>query len=246
MNAGAFQDALRHMPTTTVAELTKGRPFVVLSPHPDDESLGMGGIIAAACEAGQRVEIVVLTDGSGSHTKSKLFPRDMLVALREAEAAEAAARLGLPAERIVHFGLPDAHAPMSGDTFEASVDRLEHRVRQSDAASLFVTWGRDPHCDHEAADAMARALRHRMPGLALWSYPIWGWHLEADREIDEPAPRGHRIDIARWQAAKHAAIAAHRSQMTDLIADDPDGFRFDERSLAPFLGTHEYVFEVPA
>ena len=33
--------------------------------------------------------------------------------------------------------------------------------------------------------------------------------------------------------------------MTDLIDDDPDGFRFDDRLLAPFLGQYEYFIEVP-
>ena len=37
--------------------------------------------------------------------------------------------------------------------------------------------------------------------------------------------RGFRLDIARHLPAKRRAIAAHRSQTTDLIADDPAGFR---------------------
>jgi hypothetical protein len=32
--------------------------------------------------------------------------------------------------------------------------------------------------------------------------------------------------------------------MSTLIEDDPTGFRFTEETLAPFLGEHEYVYEV--
>ena len=246
MRVEAFLQALREMPLDTPMTLTGGKPFVILSPHPDDESLGAGGLIAAACGAGERVDIVVMTDGSGSHPASRDYPHQRLVALREAESAQAAAHLGLPEGRLIHLGVPDTQAPLQGPDFDRAVDRIAALVQASTAGSLFVTWGRDPHCDHESADQMARAVRRRLPALKLWSYPIWGWHLDPALEIDEPLPRGCRIDISPWLVAKHAAIAAHASQLTDLIADDPDGFRFDDRTIAPFMGPYEYYFEVPA
>ncbi len=246
MKVEAFLDALRAMPLAAPSAVTGGRPFVVLSPHPDDESLGTGGLIAAACGAGERAQVVILTDGSGSHPGSRAYGRDRLVALRRDEAERAAAHLGLPPGRLVHLGLPDTRAPTEGPLFDRAVDRIAAVLAEAGAATLFVTWRRDPHCDHEAADAMARALRRRDPGLKLWSYPIWGWHLDPAAEVDEPPPSGFRLDIAPWLPAKRAAVAAHASQMTDLIADDPQGFRFDERTIAPFTGPFEYVFEVPA
>ena len=246
MRVEAFLQALRDLPLTSPSTITGGRPVVVLSPHPDDESLGAGGLIAAACGAGERVDVVVLTDGSGSHPRSRLYPRERLVAVRRAECAQAVAHLGLPEGRVTHFDLPDTQAPTSGPAFEAAVDRIVEIVDASGAAAMLVTWGRDPHCDHEAADLMARAVRARRPTLRLWSYPIWGWHLDPAAEIDEPTPRGFRLDVSPWLAAKRAAIQAHASQMTDLIGDDPEGFRFQERTIAPFVGRHEVFFAVPA
>lgn len=58
----------------TIDALTAGKAVTVLAPHPDDESLGCGGALAAAVESGQDVTVVALTDGSGSHPKSKEFP----------------------------------------------------------------------------------------------------------------------------------------------------------------------------
>lgn len=245
MDAGTFFEAVRDLPEGTLASVTGGRPFVVLSPHPDDESLGVGGVIAAACAANQRVDVVVVSDGAGSHPRSTRFPPDALVRLRKMETARAAAALGLSPARLTHLDLPDTAVPLRGPAFEAAVDRIAAVMREAGARTLLVTWGRDPHCDHEAVDAMAKALRARDPDLKLWSYAIWGRHLAPDTPIDEPRPTGYRIDVTPWLAAKHAAIAAHASQMTDLIDDDPDGFRFTPDTLAPFLEPVETLFEVP-
>jgi len=245
MNVRTYLQAIRDLPPASVETLTGGSPFIVLSPHPDDESLGAGGLIASACRSGQPVEIVTLTDGAGSHPNSRRFPHDRLVALRKAESKEAAAALGVPAGRLTHLDLPDTAAPLDGPRFEEAAARIVEIVDRVGAAHLFVTWERDPHCDHEAAAALARAVRARRPGLRLWFYPIWGWHLDPDAPLGDPAPRGHRIDIAHCLEAKRSAIRAHASQMTRLIDDDPEGFCFDERGLAPFLQPNEYFFEVP-
>ena len=245
MKAALFHAALRALPVASPVDVTGGRPFVVLAPHPDDETLGLGGLIAASCEAGVDVRVVVVSDGSQSHPHSRQFPHDSLIALRQSEVAEAVRQLGLRPDRLTQLGLPDTRVPTQGPDFEAAVAHMVAIVDDAQAASVFVTWRRDPHCDHEATAAMARALRDCRPDIALWFYPIWGWHLDAETMIDEPPPSGVRIDIASWLPAKQAAIAAHVSQMTSLIDDDPDGFRFTPQTLAPFLQPVETVFEVP-
>ena len=40
-------------------------PVLVVAPHPDDETLGCGGLIAQRRSEGRRVVVVVLTDGRG-------------------------------------------------------------------------------------------------------------------------------------------------------------------------------------
>jgi LmbE family N-acetylglucosaminyl deacetylase len=220
--------------------------MVVISPHPDDESLGMGGTVAAARAAGIDVRVVIVSDGAKSHPNSRRFPRERLVALRRAETAEAGRHLGLAPGSVTHLDLPDAAVPMTGLAFEAAVAHLAAVVDASRAASVFVTWRHDPHCDHEAADAMARHLRAHRPSLTYWSYPIWGWHLDPAMEVDEGAPRGVRVDVSAWLDAKARAVAAHVSQMTELIDDDPEGFRFTPDKLAPFQQSFETFLEIPA
>jgi len=244
LKAADYLDAVRSLPLGSLQELTGGLPFVVLSPHPDDETLGAGGLMAAARAAGQRADVVVITDGSGSHPRSLLYPRPRLVELRRNELEQAAALLGLPSGHITHLGLPDTQAPRSGPAFEAAVSEITAMVRSSGAAALFTTWDSDPHCDHVATARMAETVRDRIGGLRLWAYPVWGWHLDPSGAVEAPPPRGLRIDISRHRAAKRAALEAHASQMTDLISDDPDGFRFSAPTLAPFLGRFEYFIEI--
>ncbi len=246
MTAEQYLGLLKTMPVAPWQEVVGARPLVVLSPHPDDESLGMGGLIALARRNHRDVSIVAVTDGAGSHPGSTTYPREKLVALRRAEMGEAARRLDVPNDRITHLNLPDTAAPKAGPAFDAAVTTVDGIVARAGAASLFVTWRDDPHCDHEAAALMAEEVRRRRPDIALWAYPVWGWHLKPTAEISAPSPRGYRVDVTEVAAAKRAAIAAHASQMTDLIADDPSGFRFDATTLAPFTGRYEYFIEVAA
>lgn len=244
MTAGEFLAALTQLPLGSLHDLTASAPFVVLSPHPDDETLGAGGLIAATSAKGQRADVVVITDGAGSHPQSTAYPAQRLIALRQAEVEAAGALLGLEPDSVRHLGLPDTQAPSSGPAFEAAVQAIVELCSKAGAKSLFVTWDGDPHCDHEATARMAQAVRRRMLGLKLWAYPIWGWHLDPALPLDRAPPTGFRLDISAQQAVKRSAIAAHVSQMTALIDDDPDGFRFTEATLAPFLGPYEYFIEV--
>jgi LmbE family N-acetylglucosaminyl deacetylase len=244
MRAGPYLESLRTSPIITARELTAGGSFVILSPHPDDETLGAGGLIADACASGQAVDVVVVTDGAGSHPRSKQYPRKRLVDLRYSEVHQAGAALGLQPDRVTFLGLPDTMAPSSGPEFAAAADAIGDVVRRSGASSLLVTWEEDPHCDHEASAKLAKAVAEMTPGLKIWAYPIWGWHLEAAAEIHHCHSGTFRIDISKYMSRKLSAIQAHASQMTDLIDDDPEGFRLDGQSLAPFLGQYEYFMEV--
>jgi LmbE family N-acetylglucosaminyl deacetylase len=244
MNAGTYFGLADALPIGDRRDLTQ-KPIVILSPHPDDESLGTGGLIALARRHNHDATVIMLTDGSGSHPNSRTYPRDRLISTRRSELAEAANILGLASDRIIELGLPDTAAPKSGPDFERSVERVLHIVRVSGADSLFVTWEHDPHCDHEAAAHLAKEIRRLVPRLKLWAYPVWGWHIPTEQPLTAPPPTGLRLAIENVLPIKRAAIGAHASQMTELIDDDPDGFRFTEAQLAPFLRPFEYYIEVP-
>ena len=208
------------------------RGLVVIAPHPDDESLGCGGLIAACRRAELPVVIIVVSDGAGSHPNSRLFPPARLAALRRREAMEAAGRLGVEQNDVHFLELPDRSVPISGALAEQARERI---VALSDSADvLAVTWRYDPHCDHQASFRLAQDAARQLPGLALWEYPIWGWTLAPQTPLLGPMPMGVRVRIADLLPVKRRAIAAHASQITNLIPDDPGGFRLSPSMLALF------------
>jgi LmbE family N-acetylglucosaminyl deacetylase len=220
--AGELHRRMQVLPMVDIGQLLKHRPPLVVSPHPDDESLGCGGLIAAACRAGLAPLVIILTDGTGSHPLSAQYPPDALRRLREREALDAVTALGLPADRLIFLGLRDTAAPRSGAAFETAITEIVKAAADHACGSLVATWKHDPHCDHEAAALMAREAAGRL-GLPLWSYPVWGWTLAEDTELGDTPKQGCRLDISSVLPLKRAAIAAHRSQH-GLVVTDTEGF----------------------
>jgi LmbE family N-acetylglucosaminyl deacetylase len=109
---------------------------------------------------------------------------------------------------------------------------------------MAVTWQHDPHCDHQAAFALAVAARRLMPGVRLYTYPIWGFRLPVDCAVETEIPQGFRLMIDEYLPIKRRAIAAHRSQVTRMIDDDPEGFSLDSAMLAYFDRPYETFLSV--
>jgi LmbE family N-acetylglucosaminyl deacetylase len=176
--------------------------------------------------------VAILTDGAGSHPRSRAFPPERLRAVRAQEARQAVAALGMPGERLAFLGVPDTAAPHDGPAFDAVVAKLLALV-ESDCTAILAPWRHDPHCDHEAASLVA-AVVAKAVGIRHIAYPVWGWTLSDDTAIPgDPGP-GWRLDIAAFLAAKQNAIRAHQSQYGGLIDDDPAGFRLPAALLAFF------------
>jgi LmbE family N-acetylglucosaminyl deacetylase len=71
MTAGEILTAAHSLPFRPLREVLEARPFIVIAPHPDDESLACGGLIAEACRQAIRGKVVIVSDGAGSHPNSK-------------------------------------------------------------------------------------------------------------------------------------------------------------------------------
>ena len=232
MTRSLFSDPDRH-PLAAPTEAATLGPTVVLAPHPDDESLGCGGLLATLADLGIPAHVVVVTDGTRSHPGSAEYPHYKLRGLREREAREAVSHLGTP--RLTFLRYPDCGMPAPGTpAFSAASHRLARVI--GDAQTVVAPWRRDPHCDHEATWALGRAALEHLAHAPRWlEYSVWTWppanaHL-APRETEAAA---WRLDVRHVRERKRRAVAAHRSQTTDLIRDVPDGFRLQPEVLALF------------
>jgi LmbE family N-acetylglucosaminyl deacetylase len=239
VRAGEVLDGLRNLPRADCQTLLREGPVLVLAPHPDDESLGCGGLLAACHEQGLPAYAAFLTDGAASHLHSRAYPPARLAALREAEARSALVSLGVDESRIVFLGLPDGDAPRRGRTFDLATNRLVSFARSRGIRTICTTWEHDLHPDHRAAWRIGRQVARTLDARLL-CYPVWGWTIAPDTWLPAKRIAGARLDITRYLAAKRHAIACHRSQTTYLISDDPTGFRLSHDMLMLF----ERPFEV--
>lgn len=210
-------------------------PVLVLAPHPDDETLGCGEALAAARAAGREVTVALITRGDDAQPRSRTHPRPAMAALRRREFARALVALG--GAGAVHLDLPDARPARAKDANRLAAS-LETVARGAGAAVIWSAWERDPHVDHALTAAAARLVAGRLD-LPLWFYAVWG-RFGAVR-----APTGlRRFADARARPRKRRAAAAHRSQLTPLVRDDPAGFTMPVPFRQHFVTTPELF--VPA
>ncbi len=239
--AGDLRHRFRALPLADLDSVIGGGTVLVLAPHADDELLGCGGLIAACCARCRPPVVAILTDGIGSHPNSRAYPPGRLRAVRKQEARDATTILGLPQDRLHFLGLRDTAAPLVGPEFDGTITALNDLMRANGCDMIAAPWRHDPHCDHEAADAMARHAARA--GFRLLSYPVWGWTLPADTVLPDAPVQGWRLDIAAYLPAKRRAIAAHASQYGNLIDDDPTGFRLPPELLAVFDRPYEVFLD---
>lgn len=221
---------------------------LVVAPHPDDESLGCGGAIALLRELNLEVFIATFSDGTLSHPNSRKFPPAKLRELRERETARALAHLGVPADKAFFLryrdrSVPDAAAPAE---FGKAVSFFADLLAKLQPQTILAPWRRDPHPDHRACWQITRAALDEGGGFdcRLLEYPIWLWEMAEDDDLPvEENIEIFRLDISGTIAKKQAAIRAHRSQTTNLIDDDPTGFRLSPEVLAHFAVPFETYVE---
>ena len=235
---------MRAWPAAGLSDILRGATPVVLAPHPDDEVLGCGALIAAAGYHDLRPRIIFTTNGAGSHPHSREFAAPRLAEIRRHEAICAAAILGVDLNDVHFLDLSDTLAPHEGAEFDDAIARLVDVIASIGPVVLLAPWSADPHCDHLATHRMATRLAS-ISGARHISYPGWGWTLSKDHEIDHMPVSGWRFAVAPFQQQRAAALAAHRSQVSDLITDDPDGFRLDTATLAVMWSDHESYLANP-
>lgn len=219
---------------------------LIVAPHPDDESLGCGGAIALLRKFGCEVVVLTMSDGTLSHPNSAKFPPARLRDLREREMRDALEILGVKPDKASFFRFTDRSVPdESAADFAAAVEKVKNYLRENSPQTILLPWRRDPHPDHRATwQIFDRAGDFFERRFRLLEYPIWLWEMAEAADL----PSGENIVIRRLNIEdaaqiKQRAIFAHVSQTTDLIDDDPHGFRLSAEVLAHFAVPFEIYLE---
>jgi N-acetylglucosamine malate deacetylase 1 len=169
--------------------------ILVLSPHPDDESIGCGGTLLRHAQRGDAVHVVFLTSGEkGGHGRSEAET----IRIRENEARKAARILGV--RSLEFWRNPDGTVrPVC-----AAVARLQEKLERFRPAVLYVTHDREMHPDHRGAVRLVRqamkGLRGKRPDVLM--YEVW----TPTQRLDEI------VDISAFMEDKLRAVRTYRSQ----------------------------------
>ena len=224
-------------------------PTVVVVPHPDDEALGCGGLLALLRQAGQPVAAVLVSDGSMSHPHSHDFSAVARRELRYAEFRHAISLLGIDESdaNVRYLHLPDSQVPTEGQPgFAEAAGQLAAFLAEKQPATVLVPWRRDPHPDHRATSQLTAAALAQLPQPPRrLEYVVWAWERAAPGDLPQPEEgTGFQLDIAPALVQKQRAIAAHRSQLAPgIITDDPSGFLLSVGMLAHFAHPAESFIE---
>jgi LmbE family N-acetylglucosaminyl deacetylase len=214
------------------------RRLIVIAPHPDDEVLGVGGLIQAALKEHVLVEVVAVTNGEASHPGSEAVAALDLPTLRANESREALRRLGWDDPLVTQLDIPDGKIAERRRDLD---DALSSMLLPDDLC--VAPWRRDGHPDHNVCGEVSAAAS-RSVGAKFLEYMVWSWHWADPDGSDIPWDRCKRLDLDRRQRArKRWATAAFRSQVSPIGAEAEDAAILPEPILRRFWRPCEVLIE---
>jgi LmbE family N-acetylglucosaminyl deacetylase len=176
--------------------------ILVVSAHPDDMEIGMGGTVAKLRAQGHSIVSLVLTDGRRAPNPAGLS-LDQMAATRKRESMKAAALLGIESIYLdfESINTKDAEAAMKQRMLS-----VVHAVQPREVFTLHPEL--DRHSTHRLAGALTleSLAGHTASDLHIWAYEVWGLFDRWDRFED----------VSDYMHKKLEAIAAHQSQLAAI------------------------------
>ena len=202
-------------------------PVLVIAPHPDDETIGAGGYLLRAKEAGHEIHWLIVTEMRASDG----WPEEKILR-REREIDQVAEAFGFAS--VTKLG----HATARLDTLPMGdlVASIGQAVRRIEPEILLVPHRGDAHSDHAAVHDAGIAC-------AKWfRYPSVRWAL-AYETLSETDAAIRREEVFRPDIFLDISSHLERKlEITDLFGDEIGSFPFPRspeavRALAQVRGT---------
>lgn len=170
----------------------RGERLLVLAPHPDDEVIGCGGLVALHLRDGRSVHVAVATDGAQAGDRAQ----------REAESRAALSLLGDATIEFLRF--PDRELANAAGL----EDRLAAILREWKPDLIAVPSPLEIHPDHTSLSRAFCDLIARDPSL----FAELAVARIAFYEVSAPLRPNTLVDITPVAESKYTAIQAHASQ----------------------------------
>jgi LmbE family N-acetylglucosaminyl deacetylase len=159
-----------------------GERLVVIAPHPDDETIGAGGLIQRVLARHGSVQVVLVTAGDGNvggvvlETGLRQPPPANFVAYGERRVGETRAALqalGAPASALDVLGFPDgALMPLLSRHWRRAQPVRSATTDASDPPYAFAIDPDMPYDGADLRDELARVLREVRPTMIALPDPI--------------------------------------------------------------------------
>ncbi|MDA0374990.1 MAG: PIG-L family deacetylase [Planctomycetota bacterium] len=178
-------------------------PVLCFAPHPDDEVIGPGGVLARHVLQGDAVRVVLATDGTAGDPDRRFGTVDELRAHRREESRAGLAELGVI--DVVFWGYPDG-CVVTADDVEGIARRAAEDLSAFRPRTVYLPWSGEGHSDHRALHAGVCAALDRLDfdGEAL-GYEVWT-AMDPDVVIDTTAAEGRKRNAIRRYATQLAYV----------------------------------------
>lgn len=201
-------------------------PTLVVAPHPDDDVLVVGGLVALQRQRGVAIHVVAVTDGGAAYPA---VDRRAMARIRRREQETALAELNVAPSATTRLELPDGDLARHEDELATCLDELA-----TGYGLLVAPWTLDHHSDHEACGRAAlQVATNRSVDLA--GSIFWGWHHPPAGGIPTDRLRGLPLS-AELQRRRAAALRHHHSQLSTRFG--PPVLNYS--NLVPHRWTAEY------
>jgi LmbE family N-acetylglucosaminyl deacetylase/glycosyltransferase involved in cell wall biosynthesis len=177
----------------------RGERLLVLAPHPDDEVIGCGGLVAQHAREERGIRVLIATDGAEADANAK--DRESYRSTREQESRQGLQLLGV---EDVHF----LRYPDRGLEAAAVAADIRRHMVEFRPDLIAVPSPVEIHPDHFALSRAFFELIQRDETL----FAELAMARVAFYEVSSPIRPNTLVDITDVAALKQQAIAAHASQ----------------------------------
>jgi LmbE family N-acetylglucosaminyl deacetylase len=177
------------------------RNILIVSAHPDDMEIGMGGTVAKLVAERAEITSLIVTDG-GRASNPFGWTEQRMAEVRRAEARRAAEILGV--KNVIFCDQPDAADEVDVKAVRSKLVEVMTRLKPTEVYALHEE--HDRHPGHRQASRLVRESVGEsglMPSGGCWAYEVWG-----------PFAKWDRLEyIDAYVEKKRLAIAEYRSQV---------------------------------
>jgi LmbE family N-acetylglucosaminyl deacetylase len=179
------------------------KKILIISAHPDDMEIGMGGTAAKLVESGHSVVSVIMTDGRRSPNPFGM-PEEKIAKFRHSESKRAAEILGIQETIFFNF---QSIANQDQNTATIQLVEVIDSVAPQTIFTLHPTLDRHP--THKLSGKITIDALHQSQHaghIEVWGYEVWGLFNTFDRFEDISDQIGKKIKSIQEHYSQVAAI----------------------------------------